>query len=137
MKSGAIFHVFRLKPREDLKESLMAYAKDNLIQAGAIVTCVGSLEQFNLRFANRTQGVLKKGYFEILSLSGTVSASRTHLHISLADHDGDTIGGHLLHDNLIYTTAEIVIAEISDLRFFPETDSQYGYQELGISPRES
>jgi uncharacterized protein len=131
MKTTAI----RLKPHQDLKKELMAFAAKEKIKAGCIVTCVGSLEQINLRFANQSEGKSLKGHFEILSLVGTFSETSAHIHLSVADNTGVTIGGHLLDDNLIYTTAEIVIGELTDVEFKRETDSTYGYQELVVKKR--
>ena len=128
----AVTHVFRLLPHQDLKNSILEFAKANSIKAAGVITCVGSLEQINLRFANQKQGLLKTGYYEILSLSGTFSDSTAHLHLSVADRDGVTTGGHLLDDNLIYTTAEILITELRDMEFVREIDPTYGYSELKI-----
>jgi predicted DNA-binding protein with PD1-like motif len=124
--------VFRLKPHEDLKKSIFQFAAEHQIKAGAIVTCVGSLEQYNLRFANQKTGSKATGHFEILSLTGTFSDSAMHLHLSVADSTGKTAGGHLLDENLVYTTAEIVVMEMTDLDFQREIDSAYGYPELII-----
>jgi predicted DNA-binding protein with PD1-like motif len=126
-------HVFRLMPHQDLKKSIQDFAKANSIKAGALVTCVGSLEQINLRFANQKTGYLKKGYYEIISLTGTFSDISCHLHLGVSDEAGSTAGGHLLNENLIYTTAELVIAELYDLEFTRELDNTYGYQELKIN----
>jgi uncharacterized protein len=128
----AVTYIFRLLPLQDLKKSILEFAKANCIKAAGVITCVGSLEQINLRFANQKQGVLKKGYHEILSLSGTFSDSAAHLHLSVADSDGVTTGGHLLDDTLIYTTAEIMIMELGDVEFVREIDTTYGYAELKI-----
>jgi len=128
-------YVLRLKPHADLKQSIFEFAKANKIKAGAIVTCVGSLEQYNLRFANQQNGTKATGHFEVLSLSGTFSDSSMHLHLSVADSTGKTIGGHLLDENLVYTTIELVIADLTDLEFTRETDSTYGYQELVIKKK--
>ena len=125
-------HVFRLKPHQDLKREIHAFAKNNNISAAVVVTCVGSLEQYNLRFANREVPTQCKGHFEIVSLSGTLSASSLHLHISVADENGKTIGGHLMDENYIYTTAEIAILELPDVEFLREADSTSGYYELVI-----
>ena len=128
----AVTHVFRLLPHQDLKKAILEFAKANSIKAAGVITCVGSLMQINLRFANQKQGVLKTGYHEIISLSGTLSDSAAHLHLSVADIHGITTGGHLLDDNLIYTTAEILIMELRDLEFVREIDPSYGYAELKI-----
>jgi uncharacterized protein len=125
-------HVFRLAPRQDLKKSIISFSAKNRIRAGVIVTCVGSLEQYNLRFANEQEGRKVAGHFEIVSLTGTVSDSYGHLHLAISDKSGKTVGGHLLDENIVYTTAEIAIVELSDLSFERQTDPAYGYAELVI-----
>src|SRR5687767_14000623 len=89
-------YVFRLTPRQDLKQAILEFAKTNGIQAGIIITCVGSLEQYHLRFANGKTGVKESGFFEIVSLTGTFSLAYGHIHVSISDTKGRTLGGHLL-----------------------------------------
>ena len=113
----------------------MTFARENNIKAGAIVSCVGSLEQYNIRFANQPGGTLQKGYFEIVSLVGTFDASSSHIHISVSDANGHTTGGHLMSNSLVYTTAEIVVVELTDLEFTREKDPTYGYHELVVKKR--
>jgi predicted DNA-binding protein with PD1-like motif len=127
--------VFRLKPKADLKKSIQEFARQNQILAGSIVTVVGSLEQFHIRFANKPNGVKRSGFFEIVSLVGTFSPSWCHLHVVVSDENGQTFGGHLLDDNLIYTTAEIVVTDLVDLEFSREVDNTYGYHELIVGIR--
>ena len=128
-------YAFRLKPNEDLKSGVLSFAKKHHIKAGAIVTCVGSLRQFHLRFANQEKGSVQNGHFEIVSMTGTFSDSTSHLHLSLSDSTGRTVGGHLLEDNLVYTTAEVVIIDLKDLEFSRDVDPTFGYQELLIKPK--
>jgi uncharacterized protein len=132
MNSSVKVHVIRLKPKEDLKKSIMDFARKNAIQAGIIVTCVGSLERYTLRFANRKDAEVKDGFFEIVSLVGTFSSEACHLHISVSDSAGATTGGHLLDGNVIYTTAEIALATLPDLVFSRALDETYGFPELAI-----
>jgi uncharacterized protein len=129
------YYSFRVKPHEDLKQAVMGFAKANKIKAGAIVSCAGSLEQFNIRFANDPEGTQQKGFFEVVSLSGTFSDSSSHIHISVSDNKGHTIGGHLLDNNLVYTTAEIVVVDLVDLEFTREKDPTYGYPELVVKKK--
>lgn len=133
--STSTVHVLRLKPHEDLKKALMAWARQHKIKAAVILTCAGSLEQYSLRFANQENGTVKKGHFEIVSLTGTFSDESAHIHMAVSDSTGQTTGGHLLDNNLIYTTAEIAIAELNDVTFDRETDSTYGYKELVVRKR--
>ena len=122
----------RLHPKEDLKISLDAFARDHHLQAACIVTCVGSLRQAVLRFANQSQVTPLEGKFEIVSLVGAFSEVGGHYHISISDGRGRTVGGHLMDGCLIYTTAEIVIGVLPGVRFLREPDAETGYDELAI-----
>jgi predicted DNA-binding protein with PD1-like motif len=125
-------HVFRLTPHQDLKQEIHEFARKNDFTAAVIVTCVGSLEQCNLRFANHEMATQRKGHFEIVSLTGTLSRSSMHLHIAVSDENGKTTGGHLMEGNYVYTTAEIAILELSGIEFLREIDPTYGYSELVV-----
>ena len=122
----------RLQPDQDLKESLRNFVNQNNIQAGFILTAVGSLKQATLRFANQANAQILQEKFEIVSLVGTLSINGIHLHISLADKNGQTIGGHLVEGCIIYTTAEIVIGSSEEFIFLRTVDEQTGYKELEI-----
>jgi len=122
--------VLRLHPGQDLKKSLVAFAQENRIQAGIILTCVGSLRAAALRMANQAGTSRFDMKFEIVSLVGTLCPDGPHLHISLADGSGNTIGGHLQDGSLIYTTAEIAIGELDDWRFSRPIDAETTYDEL-------
>jgi predicted DNA-binding protein with PD1-like motif len=128
-------HPLRLKPGADLKKEIEAYVKSQGILAGWIATCSGSLTQYNIRFANQPDGTKAEGHFEIVSLSGTVSANGSHIHISIGDSTGKTIGGHLLEENIVYTTAEIVLQEDESFVFTREKDGTTEWEELQVKKR--
>ena len=128
-------HPLRLKPGADLKTEIETYVKNNGIQAGWIVTCAGSLTQYNIRFANQPEGSQGEGHFEIVSLSGTTSVNGSHIHISISDSTGKTIGGHLLNGNIVYTTAEIILQEEEGFEFTREKDGTTPWEELQIKPK--
>lgn len=130
MKNFAI----RLKPNEDLKLSLKNFAIQQNIQAGFILTAIGSLKQAKTRFANQENSTVITDKFEIISLNGTIANTGLHLHIAISDFQGKTIGGHLDDGCIIYTTAEIVIGVSEDFIFKRTYDQQTGYQELEITP---
>jgi predicted DNA-binding protein with PD1-like motif len=125
-------HAFRLKPGQDLKQSIDSFVKVNQMHAGWIATCVGSLTEYNIRFANQEKGYSDKGHFEIVSLVGTVSVNGSHIHLCIADSTGKTIGGHLLDGCKIYTTAEIVITESKEFIFTREKDGSTPWEELQV-----
>lgn len=123
---------FRLKPGQDLRREITAFVAREKIQAGWIASCVGSLIDYHIRFANQQQGSKGSGHFEIVSLSGTVSINGSHLHISISDNEGRTIGGHLLEENIIYTTAEIILQASNEHIFTRENDGSTGWEELKV-----
>lgn len=126
---------FRLKPGQDLYQSIDSIVKANQINAGWIVTCVGSLTNYHIRFANQPNGVEGKGHFEIVSLVGTLSNTGSHIHISISDSLGNTIGGHLLEGCKIYTTAEMVIASTNEFTFSRAEDGSTPWKELQINTK--
>ena len=132
------------------------------ISALFVMTVVGSLRSVKLRLANASRkpmgdekdnekgcsdvegGVVvggsneirewKNERFEIVSLVGTFSRDGScHLHLSIADADGNTYGGHLIEGE-IFTTAEVVLGAIEGVDFKREHDPETGYNEL--SPRQ-
>lgn len=125
----------RLKPGQDLKEELEAIVRQERIGAGAILTCVGSLTDVALRLANQEGPTVWQGHYEIVSLVGTLSTTGSHIHLSVADSTGRTIGGHLLTGCKIYTTAELIIGVMPELTFTREPDPTFGYHELVIRKR--
>ena len=127
-----ISHAIRLKPGEDLKKSIQAFVDEKEIKAGWIASCAGSLTDYQIRFANLPTGSKGSGHFEIVSLSGTLSTSGSHLHLSISDGTGQTIGGHLLDGCLVYTTAEIIIQSSPDLEFTREKDGTTPWRELQV-----
>ncbi len=128
-------YAFRLKPGEDLKKGIDKVVADNHIEAGWIATCVGSLTRYNIRFANQPDSASGHGHFEILSLVGTVSTNGAHLHISISDSTGKTIGGHLMDGCTIYTTAEIVIGSTDKYQFTREQDGTTPWDELQVKKK--
>lgn len=132
---GPITHAFRLKPGQDLKASIDSFVKANQVRAGWIASCVGSLADYHIRFANQPKGDSASGHFEIVSLVGTLSVDGSHIHISLSDSTGKTIGGHLLEGCKVYTTAEIIISESREYIFTRAEDGSTPWKELQIEKR--
>lgn len=124
---------FRLTPGQDLRRELLAFARRAELRAAAVLTCVGSLTTVVLRHANRSEPAVRTGHFEIVSLAGTLGRDGGHLHLSAADGDGVAFGGHLLDGSLIFTTAEVVVAELLDAEFRRGPDPTTGFRELVVS----
>lgn len=122
----------RLKPQQDLKQELIQFTKRNGIAAGFIASCSGSIQKLRVRLADSNSHLERNEKFEILSLQGSLSQDGVHLHLSVADREGKVFGGHLVDGCEIYTTAEILILELSDYQLTREKDPKTGYPELVI-----
>jgi predicted DNA-binding protein with PD1-like motif len=127
-------YALRLRPGEDLKETLDLFVRSHQLEAACLLTCVGSLRKAVLRFANQEQAVTLNGHFEIVSLTGVLSMHGSHYHIAISDGEGRTYGAHLMNGSLVYTTAEVVLAHLEDFHFLRTYDSDTGFPELEIHP---
>ncbi|HJR81005.1 MAG TPA: PPC domain-containing DNA-binding protein [Anaerolineales bacterium] len=125
-------YTFRLKPGQDLFDSINFFVREKQVGAGCVLSGVGSLAHVKLRFADRELYSGYDGHFEIVSITGTVSIHGSHLHLAVSDGEGHTIGGHLESGCKIYTTAEIVIAVFNDVLYKREFAEDSGYEELAI-----
>jgi len=125
-------YAMRLTQDQDLKKELVRFTHENNIQAGIILTTVGSLKRAMIRYAGDNDASQIDGKLEILSVVGTLCQDGVHLHIAVADHKGTTFGGHLMDGCLVRTTAEIVIANLGDFHFTREFDPNTGYPELVV-----
>jgi uncharacterized protein len=126
----------RLRPGQDLRKGIEDLVAERNIRAGFVMTAVGSLQTATIRLADQKEPTKFAGKFEIVSLVGTLGPDGVHLHVSIADSEGRTIGGHLVEGCLIYTTAEIVIGDAQGLTFSREQDEHTGSKELRIRRRQ-
>ncbi|KAF8570522.1 hypothetical protein P879_00642 [Paragonimus westermani] len=107
--NGFMIHMLRLGPDQNLRECLSHYVVQHCLTGAFIMTCCGSIRRARLRLATLQEREFE-GPFEIVSLVGTLASDgQPHLHIALADLEGRVIGGHLLDNARVHTTAEIVL----------------------------
>jgi predicted DNA-binding protein with PD1-like motif len=125
-----VCHCIRLKRGEDLMESIKRVCKDKNIQAGVVLSGVGCILRGRIRDASGVTIREITDHCEIVSLNGTVSAERCHIHIALSKEDMSTIGGHLCVGCIVNTTCELVIGELPGISYGVEEDPETGYDEL-------
>ena len=123
-------HSLRLHRGDDLLGSIKALCKEKNIAAGVVLSAVGCISRGRVRDASGVTIREIDDHCEIVSLNGTVSRDRCHLHIALSREDLSTIGGHLCEGCIINTTCELVIAELPGTVIGKEFDEETGYQEL-------
>ena len=129
-----MYYCFRLKKGMDLKKEIEDFAIQNKL-SGVILCCVGCLSKLNIRLADGESVLEKDGQFEIVSTMGTLSEDGVHIHISVSDEEGKTIGGHLKNGCIVNTTAEVCLLDIEEYQFNREFDQTTGYKELVVSKK--
>ena len=123
-------HCVRLRRGDDLMLSIRELCREKNIAAGVVLSAVGCISRGRVRDASGVTIREIDDHCEIVSLNGTVSAERCHLHIALSREDLSTIGGHLCEGCIINTTCERVIAELPGTVIGKEFDNETGYDEL-------
>jgi predicted DNA-binding protein with PD1-like motif len=134
---------FRLFPGDDLIEGIMNVVRMTNLRSAWVISCVGSLTTYAIRFANEDTIATGTGHFEIVSVVGTMTSITNssvgetngawHLHISVADNTGRTIGGHLATGSTIFTTAEIQIGYDCNVEYSRGVDGATPWDELQIA----
>ena len=125
-----VCYCIRLKRGEDLLDTIKRICKEKNIQSGVVLSGVGCISSGRVRDASGVRIREIAEHCEIVSLNGTVSAARCHVHIALSKEDLSTIGGHLCAGCIVNTTCELVIAELPGVTFDEEADAETGYDEL-------
>ena len=125
-----VCHCIRLKRGEDLMESIKAVCREKNIRAGVVLSGVGCILRGRIRDASGVNIREIAEHCEIVSLNGTVSAQRCHIHIALSREDLATIGGHLCPGCIVNTTCELVLGQLPEIIYGVEQDEETGYDEL-------
>jgi len=128
---------FRLSPGADIYESLKNIIEEHNIKTGVILSGVASLKQAVLRNVNlipdsfpmtdayRVLTKIKKP-LEVLTLSGNITELNckpfvhAHIVVSAGEENGLAYGGHLEKGCIVFSTAEIIIAEINEMQILRE-----------------
>ena len=131
VKQGRLF-IGRFKAGDDILSSLTSFAKKNKIKLG-VFQVIGAVKNARLGYYNQN----KKKYvdcikldkkLEIASCVGNISLMDSsifvHAHICLADHKGNSYGGHLMPGSTIFA-AEYYVKELKGKslkrKYDPET----------------
>ena len=130
VKGEMIFHCLRLHRGEDLLLAIRELCRKKDISAGVVLSAVGCISEGRVRDASGVTVREIREHCEIVSLNGTVSRQRCHLHIALSKEDLSTVGGHLCTGCIINTTCELVLMELPGIGFGVEADEETGYDEL-------
>lgn len=120
----------RLRRGDDLLQSIRLLAREHHIAAGVVLSAVGCISAGTVRDASGVTLRKIAEPCEIVSLNGTVSEARCHLHIALSMEDLSTVGGHLMEGCIINTTCELVLGVLGGWHIGTEFDTETSYDEL-------
>jgi predicted DNA-binding protein with PD1-like motif len=124
----------RLAPGDDLRVALEQSLARLHVQAAFVLQGIGSLSCAQLRFAGIDEPTRFSGDYEILTLGGSLSPDGAHLHMSIADAQGNVSGGHVAPGCIVRTTVEVLVALLPAHAFSRRLDAQTGFAELVIAP---
>jgi predicted DNA-binding protein with PD1-like motif len=125
-------HPLRLVPGDDLRAAVQDVLRQRALRAAFVIQGIGSLSVASLRFAGADVPAELRGDLEILTLAGSVSPDGAHLHMSIADANGQVLGGHVAHGCTVRTTAELLLALLPEHAFSREPDAATGFMELVV-----
>lgn len=122
----------RLRPGDDLRRALESVVAAEGVAAAFVLSGIGSLRPAAIRLAGAQDAVRIDSDTELLTLSGSIAASGSHLHMSVSDPQGRVLGGHACYGCTVRTTAEVLLALLPAWRFSREPDPDTGWAELVI-----
>jgi predicted DNA-binding protein with PD1-like motif len=125
----------RLLPGDDLRRALEQAVAARGLSAAFVAVGIGSLRPARIRLAGAAEALEVDGDAELLTLSGTIAADGSHLHLSVSDARGRVLGGHAAYGCIVRTTAEVLLALLPDWHFTREPDSATGWSELVVRRR--
>lgn len=131
MKEFAI----RLTKGADLKQSIESICKENHLNTAVVLSAVGCVDKINIRLAGAKECLEVEEEAEIVSLMGTISLGKAHLHVSFSDELGNVFGGHLKEGCIINTTSELVLGVLDEYESKRVFDEKTGYDEIVFSRR--
>lgn len=122
----------RLLPGDDLRRALEGHVATQGLTAAFVLAGIGSLRSARIRLAGAANTLDLDDDLELLTLSGTIGPSGSHLHLSVADASGRMVGGHVAYGCIERTTAEVLLALLPGWDFSREPDARTGWPELVI-----
>ena len=129
-------HYIKFEKDQLLLESITEYAKKNNIKT-AEISFIGAVQNANVMYFNQSKKEYDKHTFEggheVLSGLGNVSILEgepfVHVHMTVADKNGNAFGGHLDEGTKIW----LIEAVIKEPTFFGKGIERYFDDELCLS----
>lgn len=126
MKEFAI----RLKENDNITTEIKKICLDNNFNTVVVLSSVGSIKHLKIRLAKAIDTIDIDKDYEILSINGTVSKGKSHLHICVSDDKGVCVGGHLLPGTIVNTTCELVLGVLEEYESERNYDNNTSFSEI-------
>tara|TARA_B100000700_G_C14865124_1_gene770553 strand:+ start:312 stop:935 length:624 start_codon:yes stop_codon:yes gene_type:complete len=112
-------------PNSDLLLSLQDIANEQYLN-GFILGAVGNLSKVRFKCPSPQSPKLIEGNLELITLSGTISPTNLHIHISIADSSCNVSGGHLEEGTIVLKGIDLLVGllEIDDNKLELEAGNQ-------------
>lgn len=128
----------RFKYDNDLLQEINTFITSENIRSGEI-RIIGAVKKARFGYFNQStkeyKFIEKNEHMEILSAIGNISLKNgkpfPHVHITLADKDGNVFGGHLMEGTKIFA-AEFVIVDYGENSLERVDDEFTGLQLLNL-----
>ena len=128
-------YAVRLIENEDITNSIEKICKENNFNTAIVLSSVGSIKHLHIRLAKAKDFMDVEKDYEILSLNGTVSNGKSHLHICVSDDRGACLGGHLIKGTIVNTTCELVLGILDEYNSERTYDNNTSFDEIHFSKK--
>ena len=142
------FYVARFTPGQDLFGRLTEVLAERELERIVVLSGIGSIQDVTMRDLKdgierpidlgKTNEIVSKGPFELLSLEGSVvpmdGSPIIHLHGVMGMPDGSVIGGHLFQAT-VFSTLELFIAGVTGTDLHKRASPITGLNEYRVGPQ--
>ena len=128
------FTPLRLPPGADLRRSLDTHTFPDGSCSGFVVAGLGILMNPKLRFAVASEETTISGPVELMTISGSLSKDGAHVHVAVANAQGQLFAGHLCYGSVVRTTVELLLAPVPGFELHRTHDTATGFKELVVYP---
>lgn len=97
-----------------------------------LISAVGDLSKVSFKCPLSDKPVVFEKKLEIITLSGYLRSTQSHLHISVSDENCGVFGGHLLPGTTVLKSLDVLIGDISNLNKKTIRSSKYDPARVDI-----
>ena len=101
-----------------------------------LISAVGDLSWVSFKCPLNDKPVIIEKKLEIISLSGYIRSTESHLHISASDENCRVFGGHLLSGTIVLKSLDVLIGAIPNLnnKSFSNSNNNYARIDIYVLP---